>query len=291
MYWEAKTSKLFGLNASGRSPYALSREVFQEMGLNEIPENGPLSWSVPGCVSGWDELRRKFGNKPLAELVAPAIDQAEAGFALTPVIAKSWQEAESDLQCWPDSAATYLPGGRAPRWGETFRNPRLAASYRLIAEHGPDAFYRGPIAVTIVDFSRANGGYFELRDFADHQSDWVQPLTTVYRGYEVWELPPNGQGIAVLEMLNLLEGYDLAVLGPGDPEYLHLLVEAKKVAFADRARFYADPAFYDVPVAVLISKRYADRRRKLIDPNRAATNIPPGDPQLARLIFTAIRFT
>jgi gamma-glutamyltranspeptidase/glutathione hydrolase len=282
LYWDAKSKKLYGLNGSGRSPYTIDREVFENQGLKEIPETGPLSWSVPGCVSAWDELRRKFGSRPLDELLAPAILQAEEGFAVTKVIAAGWHVSEPTLRLWPDSTATYLPGGRAPRFGETFRNPRLAASYRLIAQFGPAAFYRGPIAEKIVNFSHAHGGYFELRDFAAHHSDWVEPVSTTYRGYEVCELPPNGQGIAVLAMLNLLEGYNLKALGPGSPQYLHLLVEAKKLAFADRARFYADPTFYNAPVAQLISKPYANERRKLIDERRAATNIPPGNPQLAR---------
>jgi gamma-glutamyltranspeptidase/glutathione hydrolase len=281
MYWDAKTSKLYGLNASGRSPYAINRDVFKQKGLKEIPLIGPFSWNVPGCVSGWDELNRRFGTRVLDELLGPAIERAEAGFAVTPVIAQSWQTTEPDLRAWPDSVTTYLPGGHAPRVGEIFRNPNLAASYRLIAKDGPVAFYRGPIAEKIVAFSQASGGYFELRDFADHRADWIEPVSTSYRGYRVWELPPNGQGIAVLEMLNLLEPFNLHALGPCSPQYLHLLVEAKKLAFADRARFYADPAFSPAPVEALISKSYADSRRRLINLNRAALDFPAGDPKLA----------
>jgi gamma-glutamyltranspeptidase/glutathione hydrolase len=281
IYWDAKTQKLYGLNASGRSPYALNRDVFQKRGLKEIPETGPLAWSVPGCVSGWDELRRKFGARPLTELLAPAIHQAEEGFAATPKIAAAWQAHEPQLKKSPEAAATYLPDGHAPHAGEMFRNPRLAATLRLIAEGGSDAFYRGPIAQKIVDFSHANGGYFELRDFAEHKSDWVEPVSSTYRGYRVWELLPNGQGIAVLEMLNLLEPHDLKSLGPNSPGYLHLLIEAKKLAFADRAKFYADPAFFSAPVTELISKPYAAARQKLIDPNHAALQVAAGDPRLA----------
>jgi len=280
MYWDAKTSKLYGLNASGRSPYAINRDVFRQKGLKEIPLNGPLSWSVPGCVSGWEELNRRFGSRPISDLLVAAIERAEAGFAVTPVISQSWQTTEPDLTAWPDSVTTYLPDGHAPRAGEMFRNPNLAASYRLIAKRGPDAFYRGPIAGRIVAFSHANGGYFELRDFGDQRADWVEPVSTTYRGYRVWELPPNGQGIAVLEMLNLLEPFNLHALGPCSPQYLHLLVEAKKLAFADRARFYADPDFSPAPIDALISKSYADSRRRLINLNRAALDCPAGDPKV-----------
>lgn len=281
IYWDAKSQKLYGLNASGRSPYDLSRDVFVQKGLQEIPDEGPLSWSVPGCVSGWDDLLRRFGTRPLSELLQPAIEHAEHGFAVSEIIAHDWQSAQERLSAWPDSAKTYLPDGKAPEIGQVFRNPRLAATYRAIASGGAEAFYRGDIARQIVQFSRAHGGYFSLRDFAEHRNDWVEPVSTSYRGYDVWELPPNGQGIAVLEMLNLLEGYDLAALGPDSPEYLHLLVEAKKLAFADRAKFYSDSAFNRLPVATLIGKPYAERQRGRIDRQRAATDVPHGDARLA----------
>lgn len=282
IYWDAKTQKLYGLNASGRSPFALNREVFRDKGLKEIPDHGPLSWSVPGCVAGWDDLHKKFGRLKWPELLAPAIELADDGFPVSEIIAGDWQASESRLKAWPDSARTYLPGGRAPRLGEVFRNPQLAASYRLIAEQGPAAFYQGSIAERIVEFSRANGGYFGPRDFAEHKNDWVEPVSTNYRGYDVWELPPNGQGIAALQMLNTLEAYDVRKLGFGSAEYLHRFIEAKKLAFADRAKFYADPAFAKLPIAELISKPYADKRRQLIQPERALTDVPPGDPKLER---------
>ncbi|HEX5443180.1 MAG TPA: gamma-glutamyltransferase [Pirellulales bacterium] len=281
LYWDAKSKKLFGLNACGRSPYDLSREVFQAKGLREIPDEGPLSWSVPGCVSGWEDLLRRFGTQPLAALLQPAIGCAEQGFPVSEIIASDWQSAQERLARWPDSATTYLPGGEAPAVGQVFRNPRLAATYRAVAAGGAEAFYRGDIARQIVEFSRSNGGFFSVRDFAEHRNDWIEPVSTTYRGHTVWELPPNGQGIAVLEMLNLLEAYELASLGPGNPEYLHLLVEAKKLAFADRAKFYSDPAFTQLPVAHLISKPYAQTRRQWIDRRRAATDVPPGDARLA----------
>ncbi len=280
IYWDAKTEKLYGLNGSGRSPYALNREVFQKLGLAEIPDDGPLSWSVPGCVSGWETLSERFGTQGFDQTLAPAIEYAENGFAVSEIIARAWRSSERSLNRWPDSANTYLPEGRAPVEGELFRNPNLAASYRLIAKDGAAAFYNGSIAERIVAFSEANDGYFSMRDFADHTSDWVEPVSTTYRGHEIWELPPNGQGIAALEMLNLLEPHDIASMGPDSPEYWHLLVEAKKLAFADRARYYADPEFEELPVAELISKAYAARQGKRIDPARAAVDVPPGDPKL-----------
>ncbi len=280
LYWDAKTRKLYGLNASGRSPYRLTREVFRKRKLKSIPTHGPLSWSVPGCVDGWEMLRQRFGTMPLSRLLEPAIRYAEEGFPVTEVIGHGWKAAESSLRKWPDSAATYLPNGRAPEVGEIFRNPNLARSYRLIAEGGRDAFYRGPIARKIVAFSERHRGFFSMRDFEDHRSEWVEPVSTTYRGYRVWELPPNGQGIAVLEMLNILEQFDIARLGHNTAEQLHLFIEAKKLAFADRAKFYADPDFADVPVAQLISKEYGRRQAKRIDRKRAATDVPAGDPLL-----------
>jgi gamma-glutamyltranspeptidase/glutathione hydrolase len=278
LYWDAKTSKLYGLNASGRSPYSLTPAVFAEKQLKQIPESGPLSWSVPGCVDGWEMLRAKFGRKSLAELLQPGIDYGEKGFPVTEVIAGYWADSEKALAVWPDSAATYLIEGKAPATGTIFKNPRLAATYRQIASQGRDAFYKGEIAKKLVAFSEANGGHLTAKDLESHVSNWIEPVSTQYRGYDVWELPPNGQGIAVLEMLNILEAYDLSKMGPGSPEYLHLLVEAKKLAYADRARYYADPDFAKVPTAELISKEYAARQRKRIDPNKAALDVPPGDP-------------
>jgi gamma-glutamyltranspeptidase/glutathione hydrolase len=277
IYWDAKSKQLYGLNASGRSPYALNIKLFRDLGMTQIPNEGPLSWSVPGCVDGWAELSARFGTKPLEELLTPAIHYAEEGFPVSEIIAGHWAGTEESFAPWPDSVRTWLIEGRRPQVGEVFRNPNLAATLRLIAAQGRDAFYRGSIAQRIVAFSEANGGKFSLQDLADHTSEWTQPVSTNYRGYDVWELPPNGQGIAALEMLNILEAYDVAKMGRGSPEYLHLLVEAKKLAFADRATYYADPAMAEVPVNRLISKAYAGQQRKRIDPNRAATNVPPGN--------------
>jgi gamma-glutamyltranspeptidase/glutathione hydrolase len=280
--WDAKTQKLYGLNASGRSPYQATRAYFASKGLAQIPETGPLSWSVPGCVDGWDELRRRFGTLSFAQLLEPSIRYAEEGFPVSEVIADYWHTAEPVLGRSPDAAKTYLPGGHAPRVGEVFKNPFLARSYREIAKHGRDGFYKGRLAQEMVAFSEKHGGLFTLKDFLDHTSTWVEPVSSGYRGYNIWELPPPGQGIVALQMLNLLEGYDLAKMGPQSADYWHLFLEAKKIAFADRARYYADPAFAKVPTAELISKTYAEQRRKLIDLKKALTGIEAGDPKLGQ---------
>jgi gamma-glutamyltranspeptidase/glutathione hydrolase len=282
LIWEAKTKKLHGLNASGRSPYKATREFFGSKNLKEIPEIGPLTWSVPGCVDGWEQLRQRFGTMSLADLLAPTIAYAEEGFPVSEVITRHWTNAEKFLRPHPDSVRTFLPGGKVPRPGDVFKNPDLARTYREIGAGGPDSFYKGRIAQDIVAFSRKSGGLFSLKDFADHTSTWVQPVSTTYRGHEVWQIPPPGQGIAVLQMLNILEGYDLKKMGPYSADYWHLLTEAKKLAYADRARFYADPDFAKLPIAELISKPYADGRRKLIDAHHARLKVPAGDPKLAQ---------
>lgn len=280
IYWDAKTGKLYGLNASGRSPYALDRQVFKKKGLSEIPLDGPLSWSVPGCVDGWFELHQRFGKQEMAQLLRPSIEYGRAGFPVTEIIAGYWSKADQAFAGHADSQATFLIDGRPPVEGQIFRNPNLANTYAQIAEGGREAFYRGSIARRIVDYSQRHDGFFSMKDFAEHRSDWVEPVSTTYRGYQIWELPPNGQGIAALEMLNILEGYDVAKLGPGSPEYLHLLIEAKKLAFADRAKFYADPDFNALPVQQLISKAYAVKQRERIDLKQAAADVEAGDPIL-----------
>jgi len=280
LYWDNATQRLYGLNASGRSPRRGTRDGFLKQGLKQIPETGPLSWSVPGCVDGWEMLRRRFGTLPLSRLLQSSIETAEQGFPVSEVIAGGWQASAKSLSKWPDSARVYLKQGRAPAVGEVMTLPELASTYRALAADGPDAFYRGALTREIIAFSDANGGLFTFEDFAEHRGEWIEPVSTTYRGYTVWELPPNGQGIAALQMLNLLEGYDLKAMGPKSPEYVHLLVEAKKLAFADRAKFYADPAFGPLPVAELISKPYADRQRSRIDLTRAAVGVAAGDPKL-----------
>jgi gamma-glutamyltranspeptidase/glutathione hydrolase len=280
LVWEAKTMKLHALNASGRSPYRATRQLFAEKGLLEIPLFGPLSWSVPGCVDGWAELRSRLGSWQLADLLEPSIHYAQTGFPVTQIIAGQWHNSEGLLLQSPDGARTYLPQGRAPQAGDVFTNPNLARTYRAIAAGGSEAFYKGSIAGEIAAFSKRQGGLLELRDFADHTSTWVDPVSSNYRGHEVWQLPPPTQGISVLQMLNLLENHDLKQMGPQSPDYWHLLVEAKKQTYADRARHYADPTFAAVPTAELISKSYAAQRSKLIHPGRAQTQVDGGDPRL-----------
>ena len=279
IYWDAKTKRLYGLNASGRSPHSLHRQIFSDRSLDEIPVTGPLSWSVPGCVSGWDELRQRFGTRPWKDLLGPAAQIARDGFPVPEVIAAAWQASADSLRRWPTSARTFLSANQqqAPRFGDVVRNPDLAWSYEQMIEHGAPAFYRGEIARRLVAFSETNGGFLTLRDLADHRSEWVEPVSTNYRGYDVWELPPNGQGIAALQMLNLLEPFDLRALGPGHPDLLHLVIESKKIAFADRARYYFDPAFGKPPVPQLISKEYARQRAVQLNRDQAAAAVAPGD--------------
>jgi gamma-glutamyltranspeptidase/glutathione hydrolase len=281
LVWDAKTQKLYGLNASGRSPYKATREFFAERKLRDIPTSGPLSWSVPGCVDGWEELRKRFGTMTFAQLLEPSIRYAEEGHPVPEVIAGYWRSSERILSRTPEGAQTFLIEGRAPRRGEVFKNPRLARTYREIAQGGRDAYYKGRIAQEIVAYSDKVGGLFTLKDFYDHTSTWVEPVSTNYRGYEVWEIPPPGQGIATLQILNLLEGYDLKQMKATSAEYWHLFVEAKKLAFADRAKYYADPAFAKVPTRELISKEYAAQRRKLIQPDKAMTDVAAGDVKLS----------
>jgi len=287
MVWEARSGKLFGLNASGRSPYRATLDEMRGRGLTELPIDGPLSWSVPGAVDGWEELRARFGSRPLAELLEPAIAIAEEGFPVSEVIAGMWEASGPALAAHPDAARTYLPGGRAPRTGEVFRNPDLAATYRELARGGRDAFYRGRIARDLVAFSQASGGLLAPDDLADTSASWVDPVGSEYRGVSVWEMPPPSQGITTLQILNLLEGFDLRSLGPRSADYWHLFVEAKKIAWADRARFIADPSSARVPVEELISKRYAAERRKLIDPRRARAGLPPGEPLRGDTVYLA----
>ncbi|HEV3143315.1 MAG TPA: gamma-glutamyltransferase [Gemmataceae bacterium] len=278
--WDAKTQKLYGLNASGRAPYRATRSYFAEKKLQDIPETGALSWSVPGCMDGWEELRRKFGTRSFAQLLEPSIRYAEAGAPVPEVIAGYWRASQKKLAADAGSNRVYLIDGRAPAKGDVFKNPALAQTYRLLAKDGRDAFYRGPIAEQLVAYSERVGGLLTLRDFAEHTSTWVEPVHVPYRGYEVYELPPNGQGIAALQMLNLLEGYDLKKMGPNSADYWHLFIEAKKLAFADRAKYYTDLDFAKAPVAELISKKYSDERRKLIHMESALAKIDAGDPKL-----------
>lgn len=278
--WDAEKGELTGLNASGRSPQSLTLQHFRDIGMESIPYLGPLTVSVPGAVDGWYELHERYGRLPMSELLQPAIDYADEGFPVTAFIADLWQENVGSREKYPGIKEVYMPGGAAPQTGDVFRNPNLANTYRLIAEGGRDAFYKGEIAEKIDSYMAEQGGFLTTKDLAAHTSEWVTPMATNYRGYDVFELPPNGQGIVALQMLNLLEGYDLRSMGFGTPEYLHTLIEAKKVAYEDRAKFYADPDFYNVPMDMLLSKEYAAKRRELISASEAAKTYPAGDAVL-----------
>ncbi|MBN2477363.1 MAG: gamma-glutamyltransferase family protein [Pirellulales bacterium] len=271
--WSQPRRKLFGLNASGRAPYDWSLGDAEKLGLKSIDPHSPLSWNVPGCVSGWDALLKRFGTLGLDTLLKAPIAYALEGFPVTPVIAGSWS---IDPQKDRTLAATFLPDGKPARFGDVFKNPDLAGFFELIARGGAEAFYHGEIAERIVRFSQGQGGRFSMRDFREHRADWVEPVTASYRGYDVWELPPNGQGIAALQILNMLEQFDVGSLRPNSAEHLHLFIEAKKLAFEDRAVYYADMDFADVPLGQLISKEYARQRAKQIDPKRAARQVAPG---------------
>ena len=285
--YSAKENKLYGLNASGRSPLGLSYEGMQaelaKLKRDTIPPLGMLPISVPGCVSGWQELQKKFGKLSLAENLAPAIRYAEEGFPVTDLVAYYWGRAVPLYKGLPGAfleTFTLDGKGRAPAKGDIFKNPALARTLRLIGETKGDAFYKGAIADKVDAFMQANGGFLRKADFEKHTATWVEPASTNYRGYDVYELPPNGQGIAALQMLNVLEGFDLRQMGFNSPQALHVMVEAKKLAWADRAKFYADPDFSQVPLAGLISKPYGAERRKLIDLNRAAKSVDAGNPAL-----------
>ena len=266
--WHGKTKKLYGLNASGRSPKKLTIEYFEKNGMEKIPSHGPLPVSVPGAVDGWFELHKKFGSKPIAELLSPAIEYAKNGFPITELIA--WYLNRSvpfyTSKGFPNIVDTYVNqnNGKLPKEGELYKNPYLAETYQKIAEGGRDEFYKGEIAQVIGAFIDKQGGFLSVDDLASHTSEWVEPVSINYRGYDVWELPPNGQGIAALQMLKILEGFDFSKIKFGSTEHLHLFTEAKKLAFEDRAKYYADMDFADVPVEYLLSKEYANTRRKLI---------------------------
>lgn len=286
--WDAKTKKLYGLNASGRSPKSLTAEYFVDRGMDQIPLTGPLSVSVPGCVDGWDMLHRRFGKLPLTEILAPAIEYGKNGFPVSEVIALEMMVSAPRRMNLPGFKETYTRQGRTPAKGEIFVNKNLASTYEKIAKGGRDAFYKGDIAKTIDQYMKENGGFITYEDLANHTSDWVEPVSVNYRGYDVWELPPNGQGIAALQMLNILEDYDLSSMGFGSSEYLHLLIEAKKLAFEDRAKYYADMEFNKIPVTELLSKEYAAKRRALINNSRAANDYPAGDIENGNTTYLTI---
>lgn len=282
LVWDARQQKLLALNASGRSPKGLTLEYLRELGLAQIPDFGPLPVTVPGCVDGWFELHGRFGKLPMEEVLGPAIRYARDGFPVTELIAYYWGRGGEVLAKYPGFRDTFLPGGKAPAKGDIFRNPMLAGTYERLAGGGRDAFYQGEIAERIDAFCRRVGCFLRKDDLASHASAWVEPVSTNYRGCEVWEIGPNTQGVAALQMLNILEGFDLRAMGHNSVAALHHQIEAKKLAFEDRARFYADPDFAAPPLARLLSKEYAAERRRLIDPARAAAAYPAGDMRVGR---------
>src|SRR6266513_2880747 len=283
--YSAKENKLYGINGSGRSPLGLSYEQMKaelaKLHRETIPPIGMLPISVPGTVDAWSELHKKFGKLKLSDDLAPAIRYAEEGFPVTELIAFYWHFAPEVYKGFPGAfLETYtLDGkGRTPAKGDIFKNPALAQTLRLISEKGRDAFYKGEIADKIDNFMQQKGGFLRKVDFEKHTSTWVDPVSTNYRGYDVFELPPNGQGIATLQILNILEGFDLKSMGRNLAKTLHVMIEAKKIAWADRAKFYADPEFAKIPLAGLLSKEYATERRKLIDPEDAVKTVEAGVP-------------
>lgn len=278
--WDPATRRLHGLNASGRSAAGLTLADLRARGVTNMPSYGPLPVTVPGAVDGWFALHGRFGRVPMSTNLAPAIRYAQDGFPLSEVIAEAWARNVAILAKYPNVKELWAPGGRAPAKGERFRNPGLARTLGRIASGGRDAFYRGEVAATVVRFLREQGGALTEEDFASNAPEWVDPISTNYRGWDVWELPPNGQGLAVLQTLNLLEGRDVRSMGFGSTAWIHTFVEAKKLAFEDRARLYADPAFHPTPIAELNSKEYAESRWKLVRPDVAARRHDPGVPAL-----------
>ncbi len=282
LVWDAKARKLRGLAAAGRSPRQLTVErIVERVGESAggtIPPFSPLAWTVPGCVDGWFELHGRFGRLPMRDVLDPAIRAAREGAPVPEIIAFAWQRGAREHSAKPGFAAVFLPGGRPPREGEVFRNPALARAYETIASGGRDAFYRGPIARAIVELSKRAGGYFSLEDFASHRSEWVEPISTTYRGATVWQLPPPTQGVTTLEMLNMLEAFDLRAMGRESADFWHTMVEVKKLAFEDRARLIGDPDFAKAPIERLLSKEYARERAREISPERAAERAERGAP-------------
>ena len=274
--WDAKTKKLYGLNASGRSPKSLSLEWFAQNGHQSIPSHGPLPVTVPGAVDGWFMLHDRFGKKPMNELLKPTIDYAKEGFPVSQLIAYYWNRSIPLLERWPGFSEQFTIEGRAPAEGEIWKNPGLAKTLQSIADGGRDAFYKGDIAKTIANYMEKNGGFLSYEDLSSHTGNWVDPVSTNYRGYDVWELPPNGQGIAALQILNIMELFDIASMDHDSAEYVHLFTEIKKLVFEDRAKYYADSEFNKIPVTTLISKDYAQKRSGLLNLDRAANTYPAG---------------
>ena len=280
MVWDPETERLHGLNASGRSPLTLVREMIPAEADGTIPLYSPWAWTVPGCVDGWFELHERFGKLPMSSLLKPAIEASREGVPVPQVIAAAWKRAATVFANKPGFAEVFLPNGLPPREGEIFANPALARTLEALAIGGRDTFYRGSIAETLAAYSDLHGGKLSLEDLRNHRSEWVEPISTTYRGTSVWELPPNGQGLAALQILNIVENFDLRHLGRDNPDYWHLLIEAKKLAFEDRARFYADPDFAEIPLSSLLDKAYAKKQAENIDLSRATRRIDSDNPHL-----------
>ena len=288
MIYLAKEKKLLALNASGRASYNLTREKVLDAGYKEIPIEHLMAVSVPGAFDGWCEVLEKYGTKSLEEVLEPAIYYAENGFPVTEIIQRAWKGYEEKLSKFPDTKKTYLINGRAPEVGEIFIQKNLANTLKILAKGGREAFYRGEIAEAIVNFSKENGGYFTMKDFEDHSSTWVNPIFTDYKGYRLYECPPNGQGIAALEMLNILENADLKSLDHNSAEYLHYLIEAKKLAFADIGEWVGDPEFNELPVDKMTSKEYAKEQFKRINPDKAQKLADSGIPGNGDTIYLTV---
>ena len=274
--WIEKEKKLYGLNASGRSPRNLTLDYFKSRKLTTIPSYGPLPVSVPGCVDGWFSLHKKFGTKSMIEILMPTIEYAESGFPVTELVSYYMSSASKRFKNYPNFEETYMINGKAPVKGQIFKNPDLANTLKIIGKEGRNGFYKGIVAKTISKFLKDQGGFLDEDDLQNHKSEWVNPVSINYRGYDVWELPPNGQGIAALQILNILEGFDIQKMGFGSAEHIHHFVEAKKIAYADRAKYYADPDFNKIPTKYLISKKYAEKRRKEIDSLKSKKSVTAG---------------
>jgi gamma-glutamyltranspeptidase/glutathione hydrolase len=275
---DPKSGRLTGINASGWAPKALTVDLLRSRGHSMMPDDGILSVTVPGCVDGWEKLHKKFGRLPWADLFKPAIFYAKNGFPLTELIHSGWKATYGKLYADENARRVYLPGGMTPKLGQIFRNPELARAYELIAIEGAAAFYRGGIGKALLKTSNRLRGVMTAADLSEFQSEWVEPASTDYHGWKVYELPPNGQGIAVLQMLNLLERYPLSSMDPRSADAFHYKIEAQKLAYADLQRWVGDPKFSKQPVAELISKPYADKRAELIKPDKAACQQPAGNP-------------
>jgi gamma-glutamyltranspeptidase/glutathione hydrolase len=283
--WVEKDKKLYGLNASGRSPKNLTLDYFKNKSFSDIPAYGPLPVSVPGCVDGWFEMHDKFGSIAMHEILSPAIEYADNGFPVTELVSYYMQKASLNFDKYPNFKETYYINGSTPKKGQIFQNKDLANTLRIIAKKGRKGFYEGEIAKVMSDFIIEQGGFLSYNDLKNHKSEWIDPVSTNYRGFDVWELPPNGQGIAALQILNLLEAYDIKSMGFGSAEYIHHFTEAKKIAFADRAKYYADMDFNKIPVDYLISKEYSELRRTEINSNKAALKVSAGEIENGDTIY------